>query len=164
MLIKRVSNYFKNELILKILFLFFGCLPVVLSFTTLISKDIFFAGSFIILNCFLYDYLFEKNTNTLYLCVGITAFSALSMLFRKNILYVIIIYLFFTLGISIFKHLRKELTIVMSLLLSIIVFNFVDVSLSKMYNANTDGLRRESLSLPFQQTARYVKYYEDEMT
>ncbi|BCA85453.1 hypothetical protein EsVE80_09760 [Enterococcus saigonensis] len=143
-----------------------GLLPVVLTFIPLISKDIIFASMFVLLNLLLAIILFNQSSKlTLGLFIGVLLSSTISMLFRKNVLYVIILFIVISAILLAFnksKFINKYF--VLALLISVVLFKGIDTGLGKLYDANTDGLRRESLSLPFQQTARYIKYHGDEMT
>ena len=80
-------------------------------------------------------------------------------LFRNNGIYVIILSLPFAIVYS--KELRKKLFIVF--LISISFYGVFDKVILPYYKI-TPGSVRETLSIPFQQTARYVKYYDEDLT
>ena len=80
-------------------------------------------------------------------------------LFRNNGIYVIVLSLPFAIVYS--KELRKKLFIVF--LISISFYGVFDKVILPYYKI-TPGSVRETLSIPFQQTARYVKYYDEDLT
>lgn len=88
------------------------------------------------------------------------------MLLRKNGKYLIYIMIFL-----IMSHLirninglnRNIVNKIVVLCLPVLLANFVSYSLDSYYNVEKSSLA-EGLSLPFQQTARYVTYHEDEIT
>lgn len=162
----RVNQILNNKRVSYVLLIGVGILPIFPSFVTLITKDIFFAVGFVLFNTLIFEVLYlEKKSKNSLLITGLFLSSCLSLLFRKNILYVyVLVILIGIIAILIGKR-RKQWAIFISILvLSIVSFNLIDSSLAKLYSANTDGLRRESFSVPFQQTARYAKYHGDEVT
>ena len=81
------------------------------------------------------------------------------VLFRNNGIYVIFLSLPFAIIYS--KELRKKLLLIFIITLSFYgVFDKVILPYYKI----TPGSVRETLSIPFQQTARYVKYYGDDLS
>jgi len=160
-----ISINTNHRAVQKGLFFFFGLLPIVLTFVPLISKDIIFASAFVLLNLLIAISLFNSNTKiNRIIFLGILLSSTVSMLFRKNILYVIVLFVLISLILFLMKKKFVKINLILALFLSIFLFKGVDSVLANAYGANTDGLRRESLSLPFQQTARYIKYHESEMS
>lgn len=162
----RVNQVLNNKRVSYILLFGVGFLPVFPSFVTLITKDIFFAVGFVLFNTLIFEVLYlEKKSNNIILIIGLFFSSCLSLLFRKNILYVYaLIILIGVIAILIGKRRKQWAIFIGILVLSIVSFNVIDSNLAKLYSANTDGLRRETFSIPFQQTARYAKYHGDEVT
>lgn len=80
-------------------------------------------------------------------------------LFRNNGIYVI--FLSFPFVIIYCKKIWKQLLI---LFLGFLSFYTIYTKIVLPSFKITDGSIRETLSIPFQQTARYVKYYEDDLT
>ena len=156
----------KKPAIAKILLLLVGVLPIVLSFIPLVTKDVIFSAAFIMFNFYLAYSLFNKQPKKRKpILINLTVWATIALLFRKNVLYVIILFIVYSL-IAMAFHGNKyiKFTTILALFLSIFAFKGIDLSLANAYHANTDTLRRESLSIPFQQTARYIKYHESEMT
>ena len=81
------------------------------------------------------------------------------VLFRNNGIYVIFLSLPFACIYS--KELRKKLIVVF--LITISFYGVFDKVILPYYKI-TPGSVRETLSIPFQQTARYVKYYSDDLS
>ena len=82
-----------------------------------------------------------------------------TVLFRNNGIYVIVLSLPFLIIYS--KDLRKKL---IAVFLIVITFYGVFDKVILPYYKITPGSIRETLSIPFQQTARYVKYYEEDLS
>lgn len=156
----------KKPLISKALIVSIGVFPVVLSFIPLVTKDVIFSAAFIMFNFYLGYLLFDKRPEKRkMILVNMTIWSTLALLFRKNVIYVIILFIVYSLILMAFRRNKYvKITTVIALALSILAFKGVDLGLAHAYNANTNTLRRESLSIPFQQTARYIKYHGSEMT
>lgn len=121
-------------------------------------KDTIFAGLFV----FYIIELHKLITNKPYKKVdyiGLFLLLLIMMLIRNNGVYIIL--LSFPALIILLKNKRFKLLIL--LLLSV----FLYVSHNKLllpYMNITPGSIRETMSVPFQQTARYVKYYNEEIT
>ena len=81
------------------------------------------------------------------------------VLFRNNGIYVIVLSLPFAIIYS--KELRKKLLVIF--LVTISFYGVFDKVILPYYKI-TPGSVRETLSIPFQQTARYVKYYDEDLT
>ena len=82
-----------------------------------------------------------------------------TVLFRNNGIHVIILSFPFVIIYS--KELRKKLVLIFLMIISFYgVFDKVVLPYYKI----TPGSIRETLSIPFQQTARYVKYYDKELS
>lgn len=162
----KVNQALKNKYVSHMILLGVGFLPVFPSFVTLITKDIFFAVGFILFNTLIFEVLYSNSkSNITRLILGLFFSSCLSLLFRKNILYVYVLIIIIGIIAILVGKRRKQWGIFIGILvLSIVSFNVIDSSLANLYSANTDGLRRETFSIPFQQTARYVKYHGDEVT
>lgn len=160
-----IHRFTKNLYMVGASIITFGCLPIVLSFTTLITKDIFFAGAFIFFNTLLVWYFFdEQRFNDQRGLIWLVLSGTIGILFRKNILYVFFLFFIISVIMYLFKNKTIKLSFLIALFLPLLLTKGIDGVLATIYDANTDGLRRESLSLPFQQTARYAKYHSDEVT
>ena len=123
-------------------------------------KDVIFTA-FIILYIIMLHKLIRNNGNKLkiYHYIGMIILMLLIILFRNNGLYIIL--LSFPFLILSIKKDWKRLSVVF----------IITIALSTCYSKVilpafkiTPGSIREVLSIPFQQTARYVKYHSDELT
>lgn len=157
--------FVKNQNISKILLVLTGVLPIVVSFFSVVTKDVIFSAAFMIFNFYLAWSLFdEKGERKKLILVNIFIWSTLALLFRKNVLYILLLFIFCSIVLMLFKNRYVKITTLLVLVLSIFAFKGIDSGLSNLYHADNRTLKRETLSIPFQQTARYIKYYEDEMT
>lgn len=156
----------KKPVIGKVLLILVGVLPVVLSFVPLVTKDVIFSAAFILFNFYLGYLLFDQRPNKRWpILFNLVLWSTIAMLFRKNIIYVMILFVVYSLILIAFRNNKYvKLTTVLAVVLSIVVFKGVDLGLANAYDANTETRRREALSVPYQQTARYIKYHRSEMT
>ncbi|MBR6484542.1 MAG: hypothetical protein IKT14_05940 [Clostridiales bacterium] len=131
--------------------------PHIHSFIFLITKDMFYGICFLLLMISSYEWITKgksKRVITLMTiaCTGI-------ILFRNDGRYSLL--LFFIVAAIFLKPVRKQSICfaVYVLLFSSFIFNFLYPHLYF-----TPGSRREMLSVPFQQTARYIREYGDEVT
>jgi len=131
--------------------------PHIHSFIFLITKDMFYCICFLVLMISGYEWLARgKSKRVIALmtiaCTGI-------ILFRNDGKYSLL--LFFLIAAVFFKPVRKQSIVfaVYVLLFSSFIFNFL-----YPHFYFTPGSKREMLSVPFQQTARYIKEYGDEVT
>ncbi|MBQ4271951.1 MAG: hypothetical protein II718_09005 [Clostridiales bacterium] len=141
--------------ILVILYCFLH--PHIHSFIFLITKDMFYCICFLVLMIAGYEWLTGVKSKRIVIlmliaCTGI-------ILSRNDGKYSLL--LFFLIAAIFFKPVRKQSIIyaVYVLLFSSFIFNFLYPHLYF-----TPGSKREMLSVPFQQTARYVREYGDEVT
>lgn len=133
-----------------------------IQFTITLMKDVGYAAFFLLFTIctleFYYDekWLYSKKNISLFLISTIGM-----LLFRKNGFFVLVIST--TALLFIYKN-RKTKLIVFALLTFVVLFQgcYKKVVLPSLNIA--DSSPREMLSVPFQQTARYVKEYPDEVT
>ena len=120
-------------------------------------KDVIFSSLIVLYVIKLYNLLKNEQTIKDYIILGLIIL--LVTLFRNNGIYTIVLSfpaLFFILSKS-----RKPLIIVFFVnVLFYIAYNNVLLPYFKIPNTSI----REALSIPFQQTARYVKYHGDDVT
>lgn len=157
----------KSNLLLFIVFLF-GILPSINGTVVLATKDIVFAGFFVLYSTtlaiyFLKEKLFFKQK--IWLLYGISIL--MMMLFRYNTIH------FVLLSVTVYfvgeligrkKIFRKNSLILLTVLSILIGLGVNQLLVTNFAEENLKPKRREMLSLPFQQTARYIKYYEEEIT
>lgn len=145
-----------NTLILVVLGIY-SLVPLFPLYTMTAVKDVIFSSLVFLYVIMLYDMLKFKWSKKKY--IGFAFLVLLIILFRNNGIYTII------LSLPVVCILKKELMLPIILVL---VFNigmyigYNKVLLPHYEIANTSV--REMLSVPFQQTARLVKYYDEEIS
>lgn len=155
----------KKSIVWKVVALLIGVLPMTLSFIPLVTKDVIFSAAFIMFVFCLGYWLFNPaQGNQKAVLINVTLWSTLALLFRKNVVYVIVLFILYSLVLLIFRSRTVHWSMILVLLLSVGLFKGVDLGLANVYHADTETLKRESLSIPFQQTARYIKYHGAEMS
>ncbi|MCM1144268.1 MAG: DUF6020 family protein [Blautia sp.] len=139
-----------------LILLYYIISPRIQGYMFLATKDVFYSTFLMYFLIFLYlFYSGEKNRN-LYIGLLISAVGVL--LFRNEAKYLL---LFSFLLIAIFnKKLRKSAVYFLGF---IVCFSFLYSTILSLCHV-TPGSAREMLSVPFQQTARYIKYYENEVS
>ena len=144
-----------------ILLLIYSLIPMFPLYAMSGVKDTYYTSFIILYVLFLFDMVtFYKNNKISWkYAIYITLVSFLIILFRNNGIYVIL--LTFPLLILFIRPNRWKFTLVFLLLLGG----------NQLYNkviipslGISEGSIREVLSIPFQQTARYVKYHDNELT
>ena len=122
-------------------------------------KDVLFTSFIILYIILLHKVLTYKGDFKISDIIKLVLVMLLVILFRNNGLHVII--LSFPFLILAVKKYRKQLSIVFIIVLALSTcYSKVLLPSLKI----TPGSIREALSVPFQQTARYVKYYGDELS
>ena len=141
--------------------LIYALVPVFPLYSMSLVKDVIFSILVIFYIIQLFDLSKNCNNNiySIKKIIMLIILMTLITLFRNNGIYLIIMSFPFLLIID--KKNRKK--ILMTLMIPIIIyFSFTDILLPVL--KVTPGSIREMLSIPFQQTARYVKEYKDEVT
>ena len=137
--------------------IYFICNPIIQNYMFLITKDVIYGCFLLLFIVSLFRLLDHANDKKVY---GVLTASALGMFFFRNDARYILCMVFLVIAIFI-KQYRKRL------LAGIVVIAGMSVLLSKVIFpcfSITPGSTREMLSVPFQQTARYVKEYGHEIT
>lgn len=150
--------------LLALVYVFFGFSPFVTGYIGQVIKDLYFSIFIVLLTVILIKYVFmhnefweKKTTLVLFIlaCVSLN-------LFRNNGTFIIapLIILMFCFEIKLEKkfNYKKIGILVLTLLLSV-----GSVKCINFYYGAEKGSVAEALSLPFQQTARFVKYHEDKV-
>ena len=121
-------------------------------------KDTIFSSFIILYIIFIFDLVKYQSLN-IKKCIYVNFLILGIMLFRNNGYHVILLSFPFIL-LSNKKYLRKLLCL---FLIPILIYKgYINVLLPKMHIPN--GSIREVLSIPFQQTARFVLYHEEELS
>lgn len=150
----------KNSIRILLLFIY-ALVPMFPFYAMSGVKDTYYTCFMILYTLFLFDLFFfyrEKKLPWKFVILH-TIIILLVMLFRNNGIYVILLSFPFLFFIKRLDH--KKLFVIFTISLGC-YFTFTKV-ITPMLGIS-EGSIREVLSLPFQQTARYVKYHEKDLT
>ena len=142
------------KIIRIITFIFFLFNPVWYINGYTIVKDTYYYLFFIWFIIYYYKFYMEnsrKNSVILFLA------SLMVILFRNNGIYIVIVSL---IPFVFRKDIRK---VILSFIVSFLVFQFGYNKALDYFKVEPSNIR-ETLSVPIQQTARYIKYYDNELT
>lgn len=145
---------------LLVAIIYYFCHPLIHNYFFLISKDIIYAGFFLLTIILLYD--LSDHTEVQWRKVVVLFGTCLGMILFRNDAKYIVLFSFLLCFLLFWKNSKKHIVyaaLLISLFLSSQVFSNIFVSLGYM-----PGSIREMLSVPFQQTARYIRDYGDEVT
>lgn len=140
-----------NKKIIKITLIIFSLTPVYALYSMSAVKDVIFTSIFILFNILIFD-INKNNKFKLKKIFILMILIMLLVLFRNNGIYIVLITLTFMLTNNI---LRKKILII---ILFTLLFNYSYNNILLPNMKISAGSIREVLSIPFQQTARYVKY------
>ncbi len=146
-----------------IVLLMYIIVPMYAFYTVSAVKDVLYTAFFIIFVLFLYDVVDEYRIEDLSLSKVIVYFLSITLmsLFRNNGLHVVVLTIPFVLVfLKNNKNRVKIATATCLYLVFTIWFNNIFIPSRGISGTSI----REALSIPFQQTARYVKNHEDEIT
>lgn len=180
-----VLNKLKAPRYLKLLTIAIGAFsPAVLGMILVSTKDLLFASFVLILYCLsILFYISDSNSKKnkamkiVWQTIILIIVATLVILFRKNGIYMIlplVVVACVNIFYQIFNNFEdiqtllfqagKALLILFLLVMPIFLSRGIDNFLIEKYDM-VDGVKRsEMLSIPFQQTARYVKTYPEEVT
>lgn len=152
-LLKYIHKYFSDRGVLNWLLLF-SLNPIVLMYTSLMTKDTLFAVFFALFGIKFYEYIKDstvmKNKKW---CISFITFTVLCSLFRNNFFYAVLL-TFVVLLIT-----RKDKALLKAVAIYLCVY-FAYSSVLVPGLGISKGSIREAISVPFQQTANYAKHYE----
>lgn len=155
--LKKYRVGFKVRMIILLFFCFFPWIP---RYAITVTKDTLFADFLLLYLLKILDIVYERADGIRVACkVRLLIYAIMLFLLRKNGLYVVIL----SLPWLIWFDRRWVKTIIMILffvLASKLTYSDVILPAAQI----TDGSIREALSVPLQQTGRYLRYYEDEVT
>ncbi len=153
-------SYMKKEdvptKLLWLTLLIYALVPVFPFYAVATVKDTLFSAFILLYVIQLYDIIKYDGTKKKYILLFIT--SLLVIFFRNNGIYTVLLSMPFLLIAE--KQKRKPITAILVLLL-VIHIGYGKVLLPSLKISNTSI--REVLSIPFQQTARVVKYHKEKI-
>ncbi len=159
----KLQEYGMSKRLAKIVYLFFTLCPLFPLWGMTTFKDTPFAIMLLIVTLLLYDAfkMPEKFTKSKYCLLALALF--ILMLVRNNSFYLVLILLPFAV-IHFRKDKRFVLKIISVMLIPILLFKVGFTGAAFKLAGVNEGSPREMLSIPFQQTARYIVEFEDEIT
>lgn len=138
--------------------LYFICSPRIQNYMMVTTKDVFYADCVILFLMFSWKLMFhEKNIGTI---IGYSLSVLGLFLLRNDGRYILL----FALLLSLLSGSKKWRKISLATIGGVIVVTVLFESVLLPALSVTPGSRREMLSVPFQQTARYVKNYPEDVT
>ena len=139
-----------------IILLILGIIPLFGYYSITAVKDTLYTAFLLLFTLKIYHFI-DNEVLKIKDYISLFIISLLVCLFRNNGFYIVVI------SIPFLLYKRIKLPIIIVLLLTISSYlSFNNILLPKLGISGTSI--RETLSIPFQQTARYVKYYEEELT
>lgn len=140
---------------------FYGLTPFWGGYAQLVIKDTLYTAVLVLFVTAFLDCLVEKNVISNAKVLALILLGILPALLRNNGIYVVVISLF---GGMIFSWKKCTRGAFIKSLVVCIVFWLVWGNIALPLFQVKDGSIREMLSIPFQQTARYIQEYADEVT
>ncbi len=153
---KKLNLNIKYRLICLIIYAF---TPVFAFYAMSPVKDVIFGCLIILYIISIYKFIKTKSKITIKDTIKEIILLILIILFRNNGFHIVILSFPFLLLLG-RKNIFKYLTIILIIITFYISFNNIILPYFKI----TPGSIRETLSIPFQQTARYVKEHGDEVS
>lgn len=151
-------------LVRKISLLFFAILPFFPGIAQSVVKDVLYLDFFVVYCLLIVYYVINKNTflNKPLVCKISLAIVAIMMcLFRKDGLYVVLLSGLAVLCLEKSKRAKIKWSVGLVILFIVLhIWNNVFIPWLGIYK----GSSREMLSIPLQQTARYIKYHDSEVS
>ncbi|MDO5519644.1 MAG: DUF6020 family protein [bacterium] len=151
-----------HKLVLNSMAVIYAICPYFSYNSVAMVKDVTYAAFILIMNLYLFEIVRSngKSMEKRGFKLGLTVALLMMMLTKNQGMYISVI-LFLAFGFRYRSHFKSILmTFGVALILYIVVFNKVICSL---LGVNSGGIQ-EALSVPFQQTARYVAEHENEVT
>ncbi len=159
-LLYSIKHLMKNKVPSHLIFItviIYALVPIFPLYSMSAVKDVIFSSFMLIFVVKLYDFIRYQNISKKDYVI-LTLISLAVCLSRNNGIYHILL----SLPFSIFFIKKEWFKIILVTVISTGIYLLFVNSLP--YFQITPGNKREMYSIPFQQTARYVKYYGDELT
>ena len=162
MLTKLISYGFSQRLI-GIFVAFFALNPLFPIWGMTIMKDVPFTIALVFAVIWLYEFLSGKRKVGVKGCLSFGTILLVMMLFRNNGFFMATLAIPFLIFL-LWKEKRKMFRLVGTFLITIVVFKVGITGVLFSALGIGAGSTGEILSVPFQQTARYIREYRDEIT
>lgn len=144
--------------------LVFSFAPIITSLVYVVTKDILAASFFVVTITSLAVYLFNANyfwQSKTYLIFYISLI--VTVLFRLNNIYAFVLSIIISVVALLINKNKKNLKFVGSIVICLVVSVFCNSLLNKLEEEPNMTGKREALSIPFQQTARYATLFDNEI-
>ncbi len=141
--------------------LFFCFFPWIPRYAITVTKDTLFADFLLLYLLKILDIVVYEEADRIRTAykAELLIYAIVLFLLRKNGLYVVVLSLPWMIRFN-----RKWMKSVIAILCCVFLAKFVYSDIILPVARITDGSVREALSVPLQQTGRYLRYYEDEVT
>lgn len=147
-----VAQWFKVAVVL-----YFAILPVWGAYAQTLMKDVMYYGIFALFGIFYIEFFEKKACLSKKKMVAFLITGCLLVQYRNEGIYII--------GVSVFLLLfavqKRKIGMILAF---IMIFHVAFNSFVLPFMGVSEGSKKEMLSVPFQQTARYVSLYENELT
>ena len=158
--IKFLKNQNINNNYLLLMLLVYSLVPAFPFYSMSAVKDVIFTSLIILYITKLYEFI-KTNEITISNIIKTFILMILIILFRNNGIHTLALSFPFLLLI---KKTKKYKYKIITLIILFLGFNYTYNNIILPYFKITTTSIRETLSIPFQQTARYVKYHESEIS
>lgn len=156
----KLKVYDVNSYIRTLLLFFYCFFPWIPQYAIMGTKDTLFADFMILYLLVLMDIVERKMEKVdIRQLIMLTGYAVIIFLLRKNGLYMIILSLPFMLMVN-KKWIKNVVVVILCILAVKFVYSDIILPVAKI----PDGSVSAALSIPLQQTSRYLKYYKDEVT
>lgn len=162
-LLYKLDIYGANKKFLKILTVIIALCPMFPLWAAGLFKDVPFSIILIVSSIIMYDVFKNPRNISIKKCVILSVLLLLLTLFRNNGLYIFIVFIPFVF-IHFIKNKQALIKLIPTILLPILIYSIVISGILFSNLGIAQGSKREMLSVPFQQTARYVSENIDEVT
>lgn len=159
----KMKQYGMTGRLLKIFFLIFAFCPLFPLWGMTLMKDTAFSIVFLVTVVLIYDAVADADKFRGRKCIPLALAALLLMLMRNNGFYMLLVFLPFVI-----IHFRKDKKFLVRmaavLLVPMIIFKVGITGVMFNQLGIQEGGVQEMLSIPLQQTARYISEYKDEVT
>ena len=162
-LLTKLRSYGFSQRLIGSFVIFFALNPLFPLWGMTIMKDVPFAIALIFVTVWLYEMLSGRKETGIKECMLFGGALLIQMLFRNNGFFMAVLAVPF-LAILLWKEKKKMLRLVGTFVLSIAVFKVGIGGILFPALGIGGGSSGEMFSIPFQQTARYIQEYRDEVT
>lgn len=146
---------------------FAALVPILNNLITVPVKDTMFSHSFAVVIATVCLYMYDREVYFAKKAYLMTAFAlTFAILLRKNAIYALVPVLIVFIPYALIKLIQKKgnhVVLIAAVMMPLLFSAVIENALISYYDVENTVLEREKYSVPFQQTARYVKKYKDEI-